>query len=346
MEGTKETDKDQWLDKAFTIDTTVGTWQSVLDAVKGGVSGTGKQGPAGPQGPKGDSGERGPEGPVGPQGPAGIQGERGPQGIQGPIGPTGPAGPQGPKGDSGERGPAGPAGPAGPKGDSSVRGPEGPAGPQGPKGDSGERGPEGIQGPIGPTGPAGPQGPKGDSGERGPEGPVGPQGPKGDSGERGPQGIQGPIGPTGPAGPAGAGGKARVFNIPKSPDFGIYINKSTVDILKAELEWVPDNIFGVIKVVFKEYQPYTKAAIIMPKKKITIDDLGLGNNAKLVVLNPIYGYVKTKGVRGDPDSVDGTWELSSVNAYTLDSSPNVIGTSLEIIAPVVYTGNDFVKEVG
>ena len=307
MEETKEPVKDQWLDKAFTIDTTVGTWQSVLDAVKGGVSGTGKQGPAGPEGPKGEPGERGPQGPAGPVGPTGRQGERGPQGIPGP---------KGDKGETGERGPQGPQGIQG------IPGPAGPAGPAG--GGSGS----GARGPAGPVGPAGPAGPKGDRGETGPQGP---------------QGIQGPVGP---AGPAGAGGKARVFNIPKSPDFEIYINKSPVDILKAELEWVPGNILGVIKVVFKQYQPYTNATIIIPKNKITIDDLGLGNKSKLVVLKPISGYVKTKGLRGDPDSVDGILEVSHASQYTLDSSPNVIGTSLEIVAPVVYTGEDFVKEVG
>lgn len=341
--------KDQWLDKAFTIDTTVGTWQSVLDAVKGGVSGAGKQGPAGPEGPKGEPGPAGPvgpTGPVGPVGPTGRQGERGPQGIPGPKGDKGEPGERGPQGIQGPQGIPGPAGPAGGGSGSGAPGPQGPQGIQGPVGPAGPKGDRGL------VGPAGPQGPKGDPGERGLVGPAGPVGPKGDKGEPGPQGpqgiqgIQGVPGPTGPAGPSGAGGKARVFNIPKSPDFEIYINKGPVDILKAELEWVPGNILGVIKVVFKQYQPYTNATIIIPKNKITIDNLGPGNNSKLVVLKPISGYVKTKGTRGDPDSVDGIWGLSRVSPYTLDSSPNVIGMSLEIVAPVVYTGNNFEKEVG
>lgn len=89
--------KDQWLDKVFEINTSVGTWQSVIDSITEGSQ----------KGGKGDKGEPGPQGPVGPAGP------QGPQGIQGVPGTPGP---QGPKGDPGERGPVGPQGPMGPAG--------------------------------------------------------------------------------------------------------------------------------------------------------------------------------------------------------------------------------------
>ena len=129
--------KDQWLDKVFEVNTSVGTWQSVIDSITEGSS----------KGGKGDKGEPGPQGPAGPKGDRGDKGERGPQGPQGPMGPAGPAGTggggvgtPGPKGDKGETGPQGPIGPVGPKGD---------------RGDKGERGPQGPQGPMGPAGPAG-----------------------------------------------------------------------------------------------------------------------------------------------------------------------------------------------
>ena len=101
--------KDQWLDKVFEINTSVGTWQSVIDSITEGSQ----------KGGKGDKGEPGPQGPQGDQGPAGTPGPQGPQGERGPVGPQGP---KGDKGEPGERGPQGPQGPQGPMG------PAGPAG--------------------------------------------------------------------------------------------------------------------------------------------------------------------------------------------------------------------------
>ena len=98
--------KDQWLDKVFEINTSVGTWQSVIDSITEG-SQKGAKGDPGPQGPQGDPGPVGPAGPAGPVGPKGAQGERGPQGPKGDPGERGPVGPQGPMG------PAGPAGTGG-----------------------------------------------------------------------------------------------------------------------------------------------------------------------------------------------------------------------------------------
>ena len=106
--------KDQWLDKVFEINTSVGTWQSVIDSItegsqKGGTGGGGA-GTPGPQGPQGLMG------PVGPKGDNGEPGPVGPAGPAGPVGPKGAQGERGPKGDKGEPGPVGPAGPAGPAG--------------------------------------------------------------------------------------------------------------------------------------------------------------------------------------------------------------------------------------
>ena len=98
--------KDQWLDKVFEINTSVGTWQSVIDSITEGSS----------KGGNGDKGEPGPQGPQGDPGPAGPAGPQGPQGIQGVPGTPGPQGPVGPKGATGDRGPQGPVGPAGPAG--------------------------------------------------------------------------------------------------------------------------------------------------------------------------------------------------------------------------------------
>ena len=145
--------KDQWLDKVFEINTSVGTWQSVIDSITEGAQkgAKGDKGDPGEQGPQGPQGERGLVGPAGPQGPQGIQGV---PGTPGPMGPAGPAGPAGTGGGSST---------PGPKGDKGEPGPVGPAGPVGPKGPQGERGPQGPQGPQGPMGPAGPAGTGGGS---------------------------------------------------------------------------------------------------------------------------------------------------------------------------------------
>lgn len=263
MEEAKEPVKDQWLDKAFTVDTTVGTWQSVLDAVKGGVSGTGKQGPAGPEGPKGEPGERGP------------------QGIPGPAGPVGP---------------------------------------------------------VGPTGR---------QGERGPQGIPGPKGDKGEPGERGPQGIQGPIGPTGPAGPAGASGadsKPRTFPITvKSNIIAVLVNKEDAPIAKCELKWKPGDMFGVLDITLIQYCNETQAAIFTGN--ITIANLTHDAHTVLSVLPPVYGYVVTKGTRGDYDSASGKFKYVP-DGCVIETSPYVIGNRIKLVVPVVYTGEDFVKEVG
>ena len=336
MEDTKEPVKDQWLDKAFTIDTTVGTWQSVLDAVKGGVSGTGKQGPAGPEGPKGEPGERGP------------------QGVPGPVGPKGEPGPAGPVGTVG---PAGPVGPVGPTGRQGERGPQGIPGPKGDKGEPGERGPQGIQGPQGPQGPAGPAGGgAGGSGAPGPQGPQGPQGPAGPKGDRGlmgpagpqgPQGIQGPIGPTGPAGPAGASGTQRTFTINtpfNSRDLQVLIDKSPVEVSKCELKWIPGNMFGTIEITLKNYSTSTSVSIYMPNN-INFSQLKPGIHTSVVALRPVYGYSITKGMRGDYDTADG--RITNIeNGFIISTVNNVVGNKINLVVPVIYTGEDFVKEVG
>ena len=179
----------------------------------------------------------------------------------------------------------------------------------------------------------------------GPAGPIGPKGDKGETGPQGPQGLQGIQGPIGPAGPAGASGTPRTFDIPKSNNFQIIINKTPVDFLTCKLKWVPGSMFGTVEVVFDEYQNFTNAAIFMSNNKITISDLGLGVRTNLVLLKPLYGYNVTKGVRGDPDSVDGFLSSGS-SPYILSTAPNVIGNSIKLVVPVIYTGEDFVKEVG
>ena len=284
MEETKEPVKDEWLDKVITIDTTVGTWQSVLDAVKGGVSGTGKQGPAGPEGPKGEPG------------PAG------------PAGPTGPAGPVGPTGRQGERGP------------------QGIPGPKGDKGEPGERGPQGIQGPQGIPGPAGPAG-----GGAGGSGVPGPQGP---------QGIQGPVGP---AGASGADSKPRTFPITAGQNnVAVLIDKEPVPVAKCELKWKPGDMFGIVEITLTQYHQQSRVSI--STTGLTVRDLKMGQRTVLGVLPPVYGYVETKGFRGDYDSVGGKFSVSS-GVYTIETSPNVVGNRIKLVVPVVYTGEDFVKEV-
>ena len=343
MSEDKEPIKDQWLDKAFTIDTTVGTWQSVLEAVKGGVSGTGKQGPAGPEGPKGEPGERGPQGIQGVPGSAGPKGEPGPAGPTGPTGPTGPVGPVGPTGRQGERGPQGIPGPKGDKGEPGERGPQGIQGPQGipgPAGPAGSGSGSGAPGPQGPQGIQGPVGPVGPKGDRGLTGPAGPQGPKGDPGERG------LVGPAGPQGPAGASGTPRTFPITDGVNgrkIQVLIDKEPVTISKCELKWVPGSMFGIIDITLEQYSQSSTAAVYMTD--IVLSRLKTGLYTSVVAFTPVYGYNITKGMRGDYDNANGSIALRQ-NGFIIETSPNVIGNKLKLVVPVVYTGEDFVKEVG
>ena len=332
--------KDQWLDKVFEINTSVGTWQSVIDSITEG-SQKGAKGDKSEQGPQGPQGERGPAGPAGPQGPQGIQGVPGTPGPVGPKGAQGERGPQGPKGDPGERGPVGPQGPMGPAGPAGPAGTGGGgAGTPGPKGDKGEPGQQGPVGPVGPAGPVGPVGPKGAQGDRG---------PKGDKGDPGPVGPQGPMGPAGPAGPAGTGGGSAAtpetltvneYNWPTIK----YSSKNIAQIQTCVLKWVPGHAYGTIHVELKAPMYDNYAYIVY--RPINIQN---GMTTKVVgCLNPVYVYTLTKGFRGDTDSVDGKLSIdttiSSGYGYIYTSGNNYIGSSINIVVPVVYTGTDYLAD--
>ena len=324
--------KDQWLDKVFEINTSVGTWQSVIDSItEGSQKGAkGDKGDQGPQGPAGPQGERGLVGPAGPQGPQGIQGV---PGTPGPQGPAGPKGDRGEKGATGERGPQGPQGPMGPAGPAGTGG--GGAGTTGPKGDKGEPGPQGPQGIQGVPGPAGPVGPKGAQGERG---------PKGDKGEPGPQGPQGIQGVPGPAGPAGTGGgsaaKPEVFTI-SNYNYPTLLTMSgtPIEITNCTLTWTPGQPYGTIYVGFKTYQSDSKL-----KLNINQSNISIGRTIVLAYLAPMYAYTITKGMRGDPDSAAGTLTKVSNDNYVYTSSPMSLNSGLHIVVPVVYTGVDYLAD--
>ena len=318
--------KDQWLDKVFEVNTSVGTWQSIIDSLtegsqKGAKGDKGEPGPAGPQGPQGDPGERG---PAGPQGPQGIQGVPGTPGTQGPAGPKGD---RGDKGETGERGPQGPQGPMGPAGPAGTGG--GGAGTPGPKGDKGEPGPQG------PVGPAGPVGPKGAQGERG------PQGPKGDPGERGPVGPQGPVGPAGPAGTGGGSAATpEVFTIPdyRLPELTTTSGKP-IELTGGTLTWSPGSAYGTIKVSFKNW------ILLDSELKMVFEQFSLQPtfaHQVLAVLSPAYAYTVTPGMRGDLPSAAGT--LIQGNPYTYKSDPYALGGNLNIVVPVIYTGDDYLAD--
>ena len=315
--------KDQWLDKVFEVNTSVGTWQSVIDSITEGSQkgGKGDKGEPGPQGPQGD---QGPVGPTGPQGPQGIQGV---PGTPGPQGPAGPKGDRGEKGETGERGPQGPMGPAGPAGTGG-----GGAGTPGPKGDKGE---------PGPVGPAGPVGPKGAQGERG------PQGPKGDPGERGPVGPQGPIGPAGPAGTGGGGaGTPEVLHIigwnqpllrtvPSNPQETV----TAIEITSATLTWTPGQPFGTVECMFAKPQTDTKLSFSWNRVCVTI---GLSKHV-VACLRPVYAYTATRGMQGDPDSVTGAITPNS-NGGSYSSGNLKLGSSIKFVCPIVYTGTDYLAD--
>lgn len=254
--------KDQWLDKVFEINTSVGTWQSVIDSITEGSQ----------KGAKGDKGEPGPQGPAGTPGP---------QGERGPVGPQGP---------------------------------------------------QGIQGVPGTPGPVGP---KGAQGERG------PQGPKGDPGERGPVGPQGPMGPAGPAGTGGgSAAKPEVFTISNyyQPTLKT-MSDATIELTNCTLTWTPGQPYGTIYVGFKTYQSDSKLKLNITQSKINI-----GRTTVLAYLAPVYAYTKTKGMRGDPDSVAGSLTKVSNDNYVYTSSPNTLNSGLYIVVPIVYTGTDYLAE--
>ena len=282
--------KDQWLDKVFEINTSVGTWQSVIDSITEGSQ----------KGAKGDKGEPGPQGPAGTPGP---QGERG------------PVGPQGPQGIQGVPGTPGPQGPAGPKGATGDRGPQG------------ERGPQGPQGPMGPAGPAGTGGGSSTPGPKGDKGEPGPQGPKGDPGERGPVGPQGPMGPAGPAGTGG--GSAATPETFTIPEYGLPKLTTTsgqaIELTGGTLTWVPGSAYGTIKVSFKnQIQRDSELNMVFRQSSISV-----GRTTVLAYLAPVYAYTITKGMRGDPDSAAGTliqgnpYTYNS-SPYALGGSLNIV----------------------
>ena len=102
-------------------------------------------------------------------------------------------------------------------------------------------------------------------------------------------------------------------------------------------------MLGILDITLTEYYQETKAAVVT--KGIDIIDLKLGQHTVLSVLPPVYGYVLTKGIRGDYDSARGKFTVLE-KSYVIDSEPNVIGNNIKLVVPVVYTGEDFVKEVG
>lgn len=308
--------KDQWLDKVFEVNTSVGTWQSVIDSITEGSSkgGKGDKGEPGPQGPAGPQGERGPAGPAGPQGPQGIQG------VPGAPGPVGP------KGAQGERGPQGPAGPAGPVG---------PQGPMGPAGPAGTGGGSSTPGPQGPVGPAGPVGPKGAQGERG---------PKGDKGDPGPVGPQGPAGPAGPAGTGGgSAANPETFTLRKDqlPDVTTMSDK-TIELTGGTLTWTPGQAYGTVHISFK-----TPIMDSLLKLLAVTFSISVGRTRVLACLYPVYAYTKSHGFRGDPDSIDGTLIAPDdplMKPYKYNSGNYQIGYGLDIVCPVVYSGVDYLTE--
>ena len=352
--------KDQWLDKVFEVNTSVGTWQSVIDSItegsqKGGKGDKGEPGPTGPQGPQG---ERGPVGPAGPQGPQGIQGVPGTPGVQGPAGPKGD---RGEKGATGERGPVGPQGPMGPAGPAGTggggagtpgpQGPMGPAGPVGPKGAQGDRGPQGPQGIQGVPGPAGPKGDKGEPGQAGPVGPKGATGDRGPQGPQGPQGIQGVPGPAGPAGTPGKdGGSATPEKIKLAayyyPRMFTYQNKP-IEIDEVNLIWTPGQLFGTLQINLREPQ-----AISLCKYTPNYINIDVFNNRHVVACGePVCMYVKYRGTRGDTDYISGhitrkyqVNDYDSSLVFTLSDNSLQIGSQLYVIVPVIYTGTDYLAD--
>ena len=299
--------KDQWLDKVFEINTSVGTWQSVIDSITEGSQ-------KGAKGDKVEPGEQGPQGPQGERGPVGPAGPQGPQGIQGVPGTTGPQGPAGPKGDRGEKGPQG------------ERGPQGPQGPMGPAGPAGTGGGSSTPGPQGPIGPAGPQGPKGD---------------KGDPGERGPVGPQGPMGPAGPAG-TGGGSAATPENF-TIPDYQLPKLTTTsgqpIELTGGTLTWTPGSAYGTIKVSFKNWIQ-RDSELRMVFKQFSLQPTFA--RQVLAVLSPAYAYTVSPGMRGELPSAEGT--LIQGNPYTYKSDPYALGGSLNIVVPVIYTGTDYLAD--
>ena len=121
------------------------------------------------------------------------------------------------------------------------------------------------------------------------------------------------------------------------------INKEPSTIAKCELKWVPGSMFGVIDITLKDYSQATSASVYMTK--IVLSGLKFGLHTSVVAFTPVYGYNIAKGMRGDNDSAYGNTVLKN-SGFIIETSPNVIGNNLKLVVPVVYTGEDFVEEVG
>jgi hypothetical protein len=250
----------------------------------------------------GDDGAPGPEGPTGPTGPS-----------DGPTGPTGPEGATGPTGATGANGLDGSTGPTGAQGTSINF--IGSVAEEGDLPSSGNTindaynvaatgdlyvwsGTEWINvGSIqGPTGPAGPEGATGPTGaDSTVEGPTGPTGPVGEEGPTGPTGATGPTGPSdGPTGPTGATG-------PTGPGGGTVDVTTTTD---------STSFVGL----------YEDATGPLGGKTNT----GITYNASTETLT--VTSIETGGVSA-PESLVGTYTLSSPTTITFDATDEVLSDS-------------------
>ena len=101
---------------------------------------------------------------------------------------------------------------------------------------------------------------------------------------------------------------------------------------------------GIIEITLKQYSNSTSAGIYMANK-INFNPLKPGLFTSVVALHPIYGYNITKGMRGDYDTADGSMSTTPTGCV-ISTGNNAIGNRINLVVPVVYTGEDFVKEVG
>ena len=299
--------KDQWLDKVFEINTSVGTWQSVIDSITEGSQKGGKPGTPGPVGPKGDPGERGPAGPQGPIGPAGPQG---PMGPAGPAGTGGGSSTPGPKGDKGEPGPVGPAGPVGPKGAQGERGP------QGPKGDPGERGPAGPQGPIGPAGPQGPMGPAGPAGKPGKDG-----------GSAKPETIKVPLSYEYP----------RIYTMQNEP----------IEIDSTYIIWTPGQMFGTLQINFTKPQTVSQVKYTQNDISVdALNNRHVVACGEPVGVYVTYrgSQGDADSITGHLNRALPYNAYTPSFVLTLSSNTYNFGKQLNVIVPVIYTGTDYLAD--
>ena len=125
------------------------------------------------------------------------------------------------------------------------------------------------------------------------------------------------------------------------------MQNESIEIDSVYIIWTPGNLFGTLQINFTKQQ--TVSQIKYTQNDISVDTL---NNRHVVACGePVGAYVKYRGERGDPDYISGHLnralpynEYTPSFVFTLSSKAYNLGTQLNVIVPVIYTGTDYLAD--